>query len=391
MKIISEYYDGQIINKTEVIKAKIPLDQVVEVKNGYKINFVGIITNKDNILVSFPKKYIKNEGSSIEIEIKILIKLMIKFKSSRAYCKNNNLIVESVPYDSISFIAHYYNKYGLYMTKKNIESINSNGRILWNKSLNKNMIISNLNIIVYPLIRRSNSYFENIITYAMMHVVHDISSNYEFLFKVKPIEFKGLKNSDNENFALNIIDRLIQEKKYIFKDNDKQLIEHLIKYFKNLTNTDNNFKLYTNNFEYIWQDSVKKYLNDKFIEYNGVSFLFGKGIHTFNNETFFVGNHPGQKYRVDFDHIAKYENKIYIFDSKYYDIVDKLDYKQVSYHYFAIKKYGVYSENIINSLILPTNQIDYYSKCHINRKEIDGLYIHELYLPINAVVKNYIK
>lgn len=69
--------------------------------------------------------------------------------------------------------------------------------------------------------------------------------------------------------------------------------------------------------------------------------------------------------------------------------ITDLNYKQVSYYYFLKKTFFKESDTIYNGLILPT-EFDYYSKVHIDRRDIDGLFILEYYLNLKKVMETYI-
>ncbi len=99
-------------------------------------------------------------------------------------------------------------------------------------------------------------------------------------------------------------------------------------------------------------------------------------------------------FTIEFDHISRKnkDKKIYLFDSKYYTKISELNYKQIAYHYFLVKTAEGEenkSENIVNGLILPTER-EYSSRVHVDRRNLDGVYIQEHYVNIRDVMEKYI-
>ena len=108
-------------------------------------------------------------------------------------------------------------------------------------------------------------------------------------------------------------------------------------------------------------------------------------------ESPYKNNH---KFFIEFDHIAKADTngKVFLFDSKYYGRISEANYKQVAYHYFLSNGANGEKnrpEDIINGLILPTGA-QYRSLVHIDRRDIDGVYIQEHYINIREVMEKYI-
>ena len=69
-----------------------------------------------------------------------------------------------------------------------------------------------------------------------------------------------------------------------------------------------------------------------------------------------------------------------------------MNYKQVAYHYFlsnGANGVRIKTNDIINGLILPTEN-KYRSVVHIDRRDIDGVYIQEHYINIRDVMEKYI-
>ena len=82
-----------------------------------------------------------------------------------------------------------------------------------------------------------------------------------------------------------------------------------------------------------------------------------------------------------------------MFDSKYYSRISEVNYKQVAYHYFLVNTADGMKrrpERIVNGLILPTDK-EYKSVVHVDRRNIDGVYIQEHYLNIRDVMEKYAK
>ena len=155
-------------------------------------------------------------------------------------------------------------------------------------------------------------------------------------------------------------------------------------------------RLLTLNFEDDWEDMVMTYLNGCFVKINDDRIEWGRQR---NNrfykpkkilvETKSMQERLGRKaYKVEYDHYMEVEDTIYLFDSKYFNEVRELNYKQLFYHYQLKQKYP--NKTIVNGLLLPTEK-SYYTQVHVDRTDLDDIKIVEHYINLRVVMRYYQK
>lgn len=389
--------DGKIIESEFISEYKIPDDVIITNGVQHKVNFVGLIITKEYDIISVPKHFPLercDEKNKFSI-ITTILKTIRKYSVGCNYLnKANGDFYENLPYRAVKNIIEYYNKFGVYRNDIKKEVFSIRGRVKWNKTFNKsNKIISGGNIVFVPFVTSVKENEYNLISEAMQYVVDYTKANLSFIFNVKnhfQIEyhkqkFKNLEKNINE---------LQKMKSFVFKDIDISLIDSLIDFLKYISVSDSTYVMYNKNFESIWEEMIEQYLNRRFVMFCESEFIFSEtkenGIK-FKKVTKVIDDQIGAGRKIiELDHIAFDKDKVYLFDSKYYSNIADLNYKQVSYHYFVSELYGVDNINIINALVAPTEKDHCYSKCHINRIERDGVYIHELYIPIFIVMNSYI-
>jgi len=103
-----------------------------------------------------------------------------------------------------------------------------------------------------------------------------------------------------------------------------------------------------------------------------------------------------QSFQVQYDHlfVAPDGEIAYLFDSKYYNNMSELDYKQLAYSFIYKgnhkEEQSGDEKKIIAGLILPTSEKIRY-RCHCDRIAVDGIAIYEYYLPVRDVISNYLQ
>lgn len=409
--------DGETINKTivEIFKNDLEIGDINLKNDIYFSNFVGLIFNKNNVLVSFPKKFYSSQklqsfylpisnNREINNDIQILYKLMKK--SVNRNIKNNSgeeiLDKDSFPLDSFNYIYEYFLKYGLFFEKNEISNYGNKGKIDWKKTFNKSsIIVNNGNVIYLPLVVKKQNHKYVFLSKCMSYVITLVSDKFKILQKLqKPnLYIKDI----NWNNSKAIIIKLQNYYQSVFKDREKLLITHLINIFKHKSSNDNSLKLKTKTFELIFEDILLEFLNFNFINMDKDGFIkFSEkklNITTnFKKEKFYPDFRKKHGRRIEPDFYLEKMGCRYIFDSKYYLKVNELNYKQISY-YFLLKNYHKASINTTyNLLLLPTereNNDIQNKKVHFkfnddyNDNESD-FFINEQYINIKFLMLNYI-
>lgn len=383
------------IYKNAFIKEKSDINDTEEI---LKSNFVGFISNKDDLLFSFPKYFFKekdlNNVKNLDLEknIGILIELLKQYDTTFGTNNLEDAIENNLPIKSIMQIVDYYRKYGLYhdFEKKSKES--NSGKINWKKTLNsKNYIVNNYNVLYTPYIVDVKKNKNTFITESMIYVLNSIVDNMGFLFKgLSKISIYIDENKfKNQEFLLK---KLKQMKLKEFKDINKNLINNIIEYFKWIARKDKNVFFITTKYQYLWEKIVKKYLDYNLSKLNlGLASETNKKLENkklnFYKKTFNIGEYEYGNRSIEIDHFYKMDNYCFAFDSKYYIEIKDLNYKQVAYYYFLKE---IYKEcTIVSALILPTAE-SFHKRIHIDRKDIDGLVIIEYYFNCKELIEFYL-
>ena len=279
--------DGETINKTivEIFKNDLEIGDINLKNDIYFSNFVGLIFNKNNVLVSFPKKFYSSQklqsfylpisnNKEINNDIQILYKLMKK--SVNRNIKNNSgeeiLDKDSFPLDSFNYIYEYFLKYGLFFEKNEISNYGNKGKIDWKKTFNKSsIIVNNGNVIYLPLVVKKQNHKYVFLSKCMSYVITLVSDKFKILQKLqKPnLYIKDI----NWNNSKAIIIKLQNYYQSVFKDREKLLITHLINIFKHKSSNDNSLKLKTKTFELIFEDILLEFLNFNFINMDKDGFI----------------------------------------------------------------------------------------------------------------------
>lgn len=262
-------------------------------------------------------------------------------------------------------------------------------------------MINKDNLIIFPFYLEKSSDTYVFLTECMQYVLEDGYNVYGKYFNEGiPYKFESSIKEKISNSLDNVIDKLISVSRNHFKDIEKKLIKNLIDYFKWKVNASNTTLLLTTTFDSYWSLLVHTYINKNFygLDKNGTFiFKYNCNKHNFSREVShniesLKARETSRKFSVRYDHIEVTEDNMYLFDSKYYQEIDGLNYKQFSYDVISRTHYNRV-ETINNSLILPTDG-ESYAKVHLDTRDIkgpsSGILIMENYLNVKEVISNYL-
>ncbi|MEB5648792.1 hypothetical protein [Mammaliicoccus sciuri] len=170
------------------------------------------------------------------------------------------------------------------------------------------------------------------------------------------------------------------------------MISNLILFFEDLPSGGTYYlKHYT--FSSIWEKIVEHYLNYHFEKIAFGELIFKNNLNYHNQFTkhVFHPNILNEKQNIQPDHYFYKNGEQYIFDAKYYNKLDGIDYKQLAY-YFILKNYSekksldfVKKHKIThNALLLPGDRqqkIHFKFKPEYNPEESNFI-IYEYYLNV---------
>lgn len=398
--------DGDKLEKSDVEYWDLN-NYIKQYQNIFIVDFVGFIIKRDEVLLSFPKKYDYNSLTSDEEKINILKKIIgivvSEERSKGSYNINNK---DEFPYKAYFDVMIYYKKYGLHFHEYKENKMGYAGNINWNKTFKKSeKHICDNNIIFMPFVINKKITVSNFISECMDYILTDVYLNYSKYLEEVIMYNSKFQNNIFENYELCYKQLLLIKNNY-FKDIERKLIVALINYFKWKSEHSDSIKMITTKFETYWEMLINSYLNDNFVDVDenydlvlnkeNKKIIFEKKSDYIEHD--YIRKNNISSYSIEFDHLyINYDSKtIYLFDSKYFNNdVSEFNYKQAYYYYHLKNIYQDYK--IYNGLILPTDK-DYYSKIHVDRDFVsniniknDGLKIVEYYLNLNDVIEDYLQ
>lgn len=392
--------DGEIFDENKL--GKFQINDLLRNTNGtITINFVGVVVAKEDILISFPKHFEHENLSDKEKReyAKSIASLLVKGNSTFFSPKTKNYYNE-FPLNSYFIVLEYFKKYGIYNKKIKAENKSNLGRPNWNKTMRKSQkIIQDNGIIFLPIIsitnKNSSVFLSDCMKFILSNTYEMYSDVLNFLMPYKDFPLGNIF----KNFKA-CLRKLKLIRNYYFKDSEKELIQAMIRYFEWLSVRNSFLALTTTSFSSYWESMVHVFLNKSFAGFENDKLKFtDKPKYIFVKRSEQVEDDENRKnsqgFSIEFDHISisKEDNEIILFDSKYMNKINDLNYKQAFYYYFLKQKYP--KAIIHNGLIAPTHR-DTYERVHIDRTWIagvtsdvgysDGLKIMEYYLNLKKII-----
>ena len=377
---------------------------------------VGFVFREKMMLVIFPKHYYENsiieelntKNEEADDDIRLLFDVIKKYSetekskaSARSYLGPNESYDAEYPFASFFEIYDYFRKYGLYKEEKTIVKPGYSGKISWKTTISKsNKVVSGNNLIFLPLYVTQNKRNQVFVSECMAFVI-DYTIDYFHSFMnlkktgVKSSKFDYLSNKEY------VISKLHEAKSNVFKDIHKRLIQNLIDFFKQLNGAAIGGKVHVKirHFNMIWQKMIGNYLNKHFVGMSSTndSVVFDPSIKKssvpFTASSFRDIDDSHNGFSIDIDHIAYVNDILYIFDSKYYQNLNELNYKQYSYGEILRYHYPQMT-HMHNVLLLPGRE---HSDLHFSLssgyigKRMTGCTIIEQYLEPKIVMMDYLE
>ncbi|MFV5769290.1 LlaJI family restriction endonuclease [Mammaliicoccus sciuri] len=365
------------------------------------LNFSGIIMEEDQIFVSFPKHYSGNNTNILD-DIQLLFKTIMKHRQENAklYLTKSVNLKTNFPFTPFFDIYTYYQKYGIYNEEFTEITSGYNGQISWKDTIkNSNKVVSNKGLMFLPFSIKNKSKKDVLISECMAYAIDYTIEKFSLFIQLPKVGGNSLQKNLNENRHY-IIRELYNAKKNTFKDIHRQLISNLILFFEDLPSGGTYYlKHYT--FSSIWEKIVEHYLNYHFEKIAFGELIFKNNLNYHNQFTkhVFHPNILNEKQNIQPDHYFYKNGEQYIFDAKYYNKLDGIDYKQLAY-YFILKNYSekrsldfVKKHKIThNALLLPGDKqqkIHFKFKPEYNPEESNFI-IYEYYLNVKKGMESYL-
>jgi hypothetical protein len=334
-------------------------------------DFVGLVCKNDKTLVVFPKHYYSDDiindnkikGHSNDDDILLLFDVIQKYifqkKSQAIKYAGNKLDLESdYPFSCFFSIYNYFRQFGIYNERITKTKVGYKGKISWKDTIRKsNKVYSNGNIIHFPLFIKQNKSKQVFISDCMAFVIDYTLERFPFLFQMRKTNHKSLSFDFLENIDY-VIKHLHSIKNEVFKDINKKLIDDLIDFFSLIDGHKRGGDIHVKikYFNLVWEEMIGHYLNNHFthIDSNNNLYFDLNQINSkikFSKKTFNIDKSINN-FSIEPDHYFIDEDLQYIFDAKYYDVLDHLNYKQYSYHEMLK---SIKDENkTISALIIPS-------------------------------------
>lgn len=394
-KIITKIIDGEIVSDDIVDKFQLRPFCSLNDSGKFTSKFVGIVVTRTETLVSCPKHF----GYLGEEDIELIVGCMMK-ASQYLGIINEDVLDSNIPFSSYIFVLDYFQRYGLHRENLKQYSKGYSGNIDWKRTARESpKIVSGNNLVFLPFVISKTVQKDTFIGDCMKFVIND---GYEQFGKYigRGLIIDGETIDINSNNLGLVIEQLKEEKNTHFKDLEIRLIDAVIDYLQWKGVFIENSFFITRNFESIWETMVNEYLSENYDSYNGElnQMVLKKKCrkHLFAKKTEYIQSDCMMKkndvhYSVEYDHYCKEGGVVTLFDSKYYNEIKEVNYKQIAYHYFLNNRFHKQEkpEILINGLIIPYEG-DYYSSIHLDRTDIDGVLIVEHYLNLREVMQSYI-
>ena len=378
-------------------------------------NFTGFVHKNNNMLAVFPKHYFSSDNTTSILISNIVtnedINLLYQVIKKYSYISNSKTAIKYIGpiynerYDSdypfVPFynIYNYFLKYGIYKEKKSNLVPNGNGKVSWKRTINKsNKIISQDNLIFYPLYVNKSVYKHAFISECIVFVINYTIEHFGSFLSLKDTglysnKFDFLGNVDY------VVSTLFILKNEMFKDINIRLVQDLIDFFTQFKNKSKSGDTYIciKHFNMVWQNMIHEYLNKHFshIDTTNDSIVFDHekehATISFSSHAFRDIDDSPNKFFINVDHFAYYDDVAYVFDSKYYKNITELTYKQFSYGEI-IKHCYPKLKAIYNYLILPgekNNQIHFSLAEQLTSNMTFRPIITEQYLSVKKVMQDY--
>lgn len=274
-------------------------------------SFIGISYKNNVAKVTFPISYkITDDEKKLKREILNLVKILSLYKDDDEL-NSEGKKEENFPFLAYQIVIFDYLKNGSYKEFERIYKVGKSGKINFAQTIKKiQPIISRKNIIYTDLIMLNTKYYdEKIINEIYKFCVYESIEKIGFLYALPQVSKSNL-NIQNSPLYVKLLRQKLSK---TYNDDKKKLINSMIEIldFTSNTNKLKKVKFGTNAFANIYEKLVDKAFNnvDK-REYYPNSFWYlcdGKDIYK-------------QKFNSNLrpDSIMKFNNEIFILDSKYY-------------------------------------------------------------------------
>ena len=410
--------DGQVVEDYIINEFKLNFKEkeFIYEEDNLIYDFVGFVYKNDKILVVFPKHYMDNlkeiNNEDIELLFKVIKQYNMDLNSAIAekYYGYKNNYKSDYPFEAFYEIYDYYIRYGLYKNNVIRDKANCNNRISWKTTMRKsNIIVSDENLLYLPLYSKSEEEKHTFIGECMTFIINHTIELFPFIGSLKRVNEMS-HTIDLINNRESVLRELYVYRSKVFKDSEIKLIDAIIQYLQEIKNISNGGAIHIKikYFEHIWERMINKYLNEYFEgievkdiknikDVEDVNLVFNNKEKT--NKFKFIKDHKlidarfNDKNILEPDFYFENEKEMYVFDAKYYNNLDSIEYKQVAYTLLYGNRKTKGEKEIYSALFLPgtkTNKFNVLLDEEFKQQKDGCNFIIEQYLDVKAIMKNYI-
>lgn len=341
-----------------------------------------------------------------------VIQKYILIKKSKAIADDYAGILEEIidstfPFEAFCGVYEYFQKYGIFTEKRRKIAKIGSGKYHWKTIIERSQpYMTSSGVIFSPLYKEKITNDYSFISEAMAYVINETIERFYYLFsydKVGEVHY-SVPEFDDHQYVLYRLNSILSR---TFKDIDILLINDLIVFFedesKKYSPKDQHLKIhYFNN---IWQEMINNYLNRHFEKIEQRKPVLSKDIISrstpyFGSRTIIIDDSVNH-WSINMDHYHQDNELQLIFDSKYYDDEDELNYKQISYHEVMTKKFRNTDIDTISALVFPGPDkmgVHYKTANSILVREENGnlkivtdeVVIYSIWIDVQEVMKDYL-
>lgn len=362
-------------------------------------SFVGLKIVEGNPIICLPIGYNEMDDitSSDVDNLLTSIKVYSNDKNEEKGVDNNSASKDAFPYFSYKWIIEDFLSNGYYNDIEYIETKGISGKINWKKTLSRPCDIITNSGFIYSnfVVRKSNINDSTILTRIHEYCVYDSFQKLWWLFGKKIQLGKPLIEIDENNCVKYI---KILEKKYneTFLDYKKELIKNMLNILIGIDSKSGkkrSIECGTKNYNVVWEKMIDQAFST--VKNKEPFKPFGKWE---------IDGNVFDSSKLTPDTISIFEDKMFIYDSKYYPYsiggglpqTDSIQ-KQITYGEYIDNNYGNEYKYIYNAFILPgyiggdSNTIKYIGKAFSSWKKNDKPYhiIYSFIMDTKFIINNY--
>ncbi|PKE39174.1 LlaJI family restriction endonuclease [Macrococcoides caseolyticum] len=307
--------------------------------NSYVLNYVGILYINHICLLVYPKFYnkIEQDKNNGFLFFKLILNVIRKYNSKIQYIESEEAN-EMSNFNLLSLGLEIYSDYfesGLYINDKQMIELNTDGEILWDKTINDTTIYLVDNIPYYLDIYYYNQMKNDQDFFTVLHstVISKITRTLKDIFNIMNIEQIYIDNDEldlsNNEYINYMLDRELSNQFVTSKQKKIKLIKKYINKKTDSNISENISFVGTTSFKSVWEDVcsvVNDNSKDKTLESLGIDCLKDKSMKLSDVIKKPEWTPEGSEIKIASkstlipDIITIKDNNIYIYDAKYYNI-----------------------------------------------------------------------